>query len=533
MPQLNSMPGGAEIWRLDGKHIYLMWRVPNGANGGRGTPMVWHVPNGEAWNAMTDGLPESETRVQREISSRELKAIGAIRAGKTSQIENTAEHPFATWVANYNREAKVNPMLRDPEVMSIYARSLVEGRPPTQGQLESTRYWQTRTPGQREWIKLSAGDPKAAEQRLQDNRIRARNALIDAGYQNPSMALSGFLADKWTRGDITEEQFNDSILKEIDPYHPDASPFAGKYLGENDRIIRTTNGKMYIRQSTEEGYRDWELTGPGQRARYADEEAQWALPSAVLYYDPKTSKHYLRTRTKKGGQWLGWYATSEKEARILSRYYKPQVLRPEYNIDMRKQQTPSVLTLFGVKPGEDGWLEQGVQRLENAAHEEGVRKAGDAITFFERQSGQLLGLEGEDRVQQLVKQWLGPIGMRTWTDEMIGQWAYKLRTNPGSVDLLVEQLKKQRLAMFPEHENPELAYDDIATLARGMVQNIWGEVPDETDPMFAKLVRMNDAYSIEQFLRKEGMKRNKGNVVTQALDDAEPMFGGRVQGGVR
>ncbi|MFO7166371.1 MAG: hypothetical protein DIU75_023920, partial [Mycolicibacterium hassiacum] len=106
--------------------------------------------------------------------------------------------------------------------------------------------------------------------------------------------------------------------------------------------------------------------------------------------------------------------------------------------------------------------------------------------------------EREDEVRQMIQRWLGPAYAANWTDQHIAEWAGRLRNDPDAKQELEDVLRKHRMALFPEYDNPNLTYEDIAAPWRGVVQQIWGQTADETDPLFMRIVRTNDLATAEQ-----------------------------------
>lgn len=143
------------------------------------------------------------------------------------------------------------------------------------------------------------------------------------------------------------------------------------------------------------------------------------------------------------------------------------------------------------------------------------------------------GLDGtrerEDEVRQMIQRWLGPAYAANWTDQHIAEWAGRLRNDPDAKQELEDVLRKHRMALFPEYDNPNLTYEDIAAPWRGVVQQIWGQTADETDPLFMRIVRTNDLATAEQILRTEGLRRGIGTVVNDVMAAATSAFGGGVQ----
>jgi hypothetical protein len=125
----------------------------------------------------------------------------------------------------------------------------------------------------------------------------------------------------------------------------------------------------------------------------------------------------------------------------------------------------------------------------------------------------------QERVREIVRHWLGPQVAQGWTEQQLSEWALKLQSDPNAEVGLTNMLKKQRLALFPTYDNPELSYDDIVAPWVSFWQNAWGEIPDETDSLFQRVVNMNDSFEAGKLLRSEGLNRNKPKVVFDMLSD--------------
>jgi hypothetical protein len=83
--------------------------------------------------------------------------------------------------------------------------------------------------------------------------------------------------------------------------------------------------------------------------------------------------------------------------------------------------------------------------------------------------------------------------------------------------------------LLPEYDK-ELTYEQIAQPWRAVVGDVWGERLKETDPLFFKILKMNDMAGAEQVLRKEGLKRNNSKVQQDAVNGLREAFGGQVTG---
>lgn len=134
----------------------------------------------------------------------------------------------------------------------------------------------------------------------------------------------------------------------------------------------------------------------------------------------------------------------------------------------------------------------------------------------------------EDTVRSMVAAWLGPT-FGKWGEQEIARWAGRLRNDPDAQIELEEFLKKQRLALLPEYENPNLTYQDIAAPWKNFVTSEWGQIADETDPLFTKILKLNDSAEAGKLLRQEGLKRGIGKV----LQDITAAIGQAQGGGVR
>lgn len=132
--------------------------------------------------------------------------------------------------------------------------------------------------------------------------------------------------------------------------------------------------------------------------------------------------------------------------------------------------------------------------------------------------GELDTLSGNvSKVDALLNRWLGPVFAAGWTDSQKESWAGRLRNDPQAEEALTEELKRQRLSLFPEYENPELSYEDIAAPWRGVWTQAWGQQPDESDPLFARIVRGNDLGDAQRLLRAEGFGRGISTVEDEVL----------------
>jgi hypothetical protein len=132
--------------------------------------------------------------------------------------------------------------------------------------------------------------------------------------------------------------------------------------------------------------------------------------------------------------------------------------------------------------------------------------------------------EGE-QIRSLFNEWLGP--NHPPSDRQLQRWSVQFRTNPEEARAdLTARLRSQRMALFPEYEDENLTYDDIASPWRGFMQQQWGQIPDETDPMFQRLVKLNDAEEGAKYLRRQGIKRGNRSTQMDLIGGLQSTIGG-------
>jgi hypothetical protein len=133
----------------------------------------------------------------------------------------------------------------------------------------------------------------------------------------------------------------------------------------------------------------------------------------------------------------------------------------------------------------------------------------------------------EDRVKQLINQWLGP-AFGQWSNAQIEWWAGTLRNDPDGELRLIEELQRQRLVAFPTYTDPNLTYEDISSVWRNYFFTVWGQAPDETDSMFVDIINLNDMTQAGQILRREGLSKGIGKVRNEMLGSLGDAFGDAV-----
>ncbi len=369
MATMRGVPGGAQLWLVtdasgNGLAYQLVYEIP-----GTGRFMAWTISSPEELEAITG---TQSPAADRSIVHEDLYRQGVLQFGISRELANTDEHPFDGWAANFEKEAQIRPWLRDPEILALTAMATLEGRVPSEAELSTTGWWQSRNDTQRKWAGLVASDPQTARQMQEDNRLKVGDMLRQAGIAGVGQQALEVMADRWTVGDWTDVFVADQIRRLQNPA-----------LGALDPTLAGALSGVQIKRGSE----------------YADD------------------------------------------------------------------------------------------------------------------------------VRAAAARWLGPTYGR-WDEGTVQSWAGKLATDPTAMDAMTEELKRQRLALFPEYANPELDYESIATPWRGVVSSIWGEVADETNPLFERIIKMNDRTGAEQLLRSEGIKTGNAKVTQDSLLAMADAFGG-------
>lgn len=280
-----NAPGDAELWRIDGVHLYLVYRIP-----GIDVPMLWHIENTEKLTALFgDAIPSPD----RDLSSGDAANAGALYFGVADELANTDAHPFDTWSQVMETEAEVRPWMRDPEVMALVAQAWLEGREVTDAEFQTTEWWRTRTAEEREWASVAASDPARARRLLDDNREKMRQSLLEAGVVGAPDTLVRLLADNLTMGVWSGTQVSQQVRELADPFaRGDLMPEVAS-LVDGVQLSRASDDLSGIRKQVE----DW--VGPAHAAAFTDEQlALWAGrirndPNAATEFEELLSGHRM------------------------------------------------------------------------------------------------------------------------------------------------------------------------------------------------------------------------------------------------
>jgi hypothetical protein len=135
-----------------------------------------------------------------------------------------------------------------------------------------------------------------------------------------------------------------------------------------------------------------------------------------------------------------------------------------------------------------------------------------------------------DRVRQLVKQWLGP-NFGSWSDETINYWAGRLRNEEDAEIYLIETLKDQKEAMFPQYGR-EADFNTMAQPWRSYATSFWGFTPQDDDETLMAIIQANNADTAAQTLRTVGLERGYDRVVNDIDQSMRQGMRANVRGAV-
>ncbi len=197
-----GISGGAQLWKdTDTDESYIVYIVPDSE-----PPlyMRWTIPS-EA-DVQSFFGPDQPVIYQQEYSGSDKIWKDTVDFGSSTDIANTSKNPFDSWASTMEVESQSQPWLLDDDYQELLAMSVIEGRPLTAAEVQSTGWWQGADISQRRWMTLSNGDPAQAQTYLEDNRVVQLQMLRQAGISDPDERLANFIADKvsmgfWSAGD--------------------------------------------------------------------------------------------------------------------------------------------------------------------------------------------------------------------------------------------------------------------------------------------------------------------------------------------
>lgn len=130
-------------------------------------------------------------------------------------------------------------------------------------------------------------------------------------------------------------------------------------------------------------------------------------------------------------------------------------------------------------------------------------------------------LDQTENARSIMKKWLGPYANM----EAVDHWAGKLRNDPDAEQELVQELRGQKKALFPEY-GEDATWQDISGPWKSFVNKEWGQQIQDDNPVLHDVIRMNDSSQASDYLREKGLEQGVDRVVDSALSAFASGVGG-------
>lgn len=519
MAELVKVPPGGELWKI-GNENWVVYNVPGSQPP---VPMGWRVTDLAAVQPAGGSVPTARTLGSRS----DAYALGMLNMGIDTELVEFSQDPFATFVQDYNEQAQANPMLQDEEVMALYAGAILEGRTPTPEELTQTDFWQSKGDAEREWLTLLTQDPETARDKKADHRRAVETMLREAGVADAPEGVVNLLADRWVGGAWSESFITNQVRGLADPYS--GIELTGEIINAARDYDPTTGdasalagGEAAVRKRLEDMFTNRGLDPNVHDDGTVEEGRLDRLVQQVL----------AGNGTGQTGSVPG-DADYTSDEQVLER-----VAEMRANRGLTADPESDDIWLRRIKAGTHD-LGDARAAIEGKAASEGrsladVRKSLDQQAGTHPLTGRDVTRGGEAEVQQLLQDWLGPALAAQYEGEWTRKWAGRMRNDPDAQIELVDELKRLRQAAFPEWDNENIRYSDIAPLAQTLFRNVWEEDPGETDPLFIDVLRMvgpggDGMNAAAARLRKEGLTRGVQGVTQAASSGILQASGGDVR----
>ena len=144
------------------------------------------------------------------------------------------------------------------------------------------------------------------------------------------------------------------------------------------------------------------------------------------------------------------------------------------------------------------------------------------------------GLGEEERVRELLRQYVGPYHAKNYSDAWVAEQAGKLRNEgPGAIDVLTQKLQQDFQAVFGGYDGNNVSYESIAAPSRGLWQRYSGNEVDEDSTAWVEFLSQGpNAPNREAWLRKQGLANGWAPVSQQIYSGTAAAAGSQVVGTV-
>tara|TARA_R100000808_G_C2155005_1_gene166608 strand:+ start:10252 stop:11589 length:1338 start_codon:yes stop_codon:yes gene_type:complete len=164
-----------------------------------------------------------------------------------------------------------------------------------------------------------------------------------------------------------------------------------------------------------------------------------------------------------------------------------------------------------------------------------VIKAVDPYAYGEKDPGfaGVIGGEGfakttlyEHEVQELIDTWL-PTSLHKKYEEKISEYAGKIRKNPNFKNELIEEMKDDRFALYPQYDR-KLSFSNILAGKKSSASQVWGIDMNNIksdDPIILKMIQENNPSGEAEMLRNAGIDRGYAAVLADLNRAMTSSFG--------
>ncbi len=202
------------------------------------------------------------------------------------------------------------------------------------------------------------------------------------------------------------------------------------------------------------------------------------------------------------------------------------------NVERQAQTQPWLRDPSALASMADAWLRDADPVVGASAWERSLnqdQRAWLQMLGRDPQTAQVRQDQAREKVRQDALNWLGPY-YGSLSDQELDRWADTLASNADQGQVLLNQyLRDTRLAAFPEWTDPNMGYEQIARIGRQLFTQVWGESPDETDPLFLRVASGRDHVASMELLRREGWDRGVGQVTQDAIGGLLQATGGQIR----
>jgi len=203
--RFKGVGGHPEVWKNSSTgQMYLVYFAP-------GTeppiPILYEASQDDLQAFFGEG---EKIVYDKTMSAEEFKSIGAVKQGAVNALADSEGDPWLGFLDRMERLSEVSPWANDDQMIAVVAAAYLEDREVYEWEWETTDWWKEHTPEERDWLKLTMGDPAQAEQKIQTDQMMVRQ-LFDAIGGEADPALIEWMARQYTEGHWLDVELNAQI----------------------------------------------------------------------------------------------------------------------------------------------------------------------------------------------------------------------------------------------------------------------------------------------------------------------------------